>query len=744
MPRLTPQARKAPSPAKEGKLSSSGASASGNAARAPASPLLDLQRAAGNELTGRMIGGMLVQAKLRDEAPEPTEPPPEATPAEPEAETPTAELIVDDSTGTIGPGQMKKSDFFARLRVEVGAALEAALAGSDRSAQAGPLIETWLGDYEGQDVERINRDLPRFAGDGPRPATAEEYVARIAARVRAGVGTWARTGEVTGIPEGLSLPGMGLLGGVFFKAKPGGPRDPGDVRDLQARLGAGRPLDGAIRSRMESAFGRSFSQVRVHTDSGAAGLASRLNAKAFTLGEHVAFGAREYRPGTLVGDALLAHELAHVAQQGDGEAAAAGYQELERDADLAAAGATAALWSGLRGRPAPRLASGLRLQRCTSCNQTREEKVLDQSTLPGQLLAASGFDRFLPAFEAALQRATDLQAATRLVDAHGRALWQAATRRAQATSNANTDDRPLYWARLQMTRALRRWDPSFSLASADREALIQRFERASRGMDTATFQAAAGVKRILISGFDPFALDPNDPSRGNSSGAAVLALDGTTVTNGAVSGEVQGVIFPVRFADFDAGMVESFFGPYLNGANPVHMIMTISQGGSALFEVEQYAGRRRSTEAPDNLRERDRGTRAVPAVPPGLAAGPEFLETALPTATIRQSLGQTSPLPQETEFEETLPQGATPGARPNPGSTAVAGSGGGYLSNEIFYRTLLLRRQNGATIPVGHLHTPYMDPASSFSSPAAFRQERDRIVDTVRTILRDVLPTLGP
>ncbi|HYO14628.1 MAG TPA: DUF4157 domain-containing protein, partial [Thermoanaerobaculia bacterium] len=246
--------------------------------------------------------------------------PARAQPEEPDAETPVAEeepaaaLVVADEAETLAPGQMKKSDFFARLRPEVCAAAEAGLAGTEHSARGCPLIEFWLGYYEGQDVERINRDLPRFAGEeGPRPTTAEGFIALIATRVRTSVETWARTGKITGVPQGLPLPGMGLpglgalggIGGVFFKANPGGPRDPGDPRALQARLGAGRPLDGAIRSRMEGVFGRSYSHVRVHTDGGAAGLATGLNAKAFTVGEHVAFGAREYRPGTLAGDALI-------------------------------------------------------------------------------------------------------------------------------------------------------------------------------------------------------------------------------------------------------------------------------------------------------------------------------------------------------------------------------------------------------------------------------------------------------
>jgi len=330
-------------------------------------------------------------------SPEGTSPAPE----QPAAETPAAEgapapaaVVVDDEAETVGPGQMTKSEFFTRLRAATQAAAEEALAGTEHAGRAGPLIDLWLGSYEEQDTERINRDLPRFAGERPRPTTAEDYIGLITERVRASVATWAKTGEITGVPEGLSpsdmeLPGMGSLGGgllgglgsVFFKAKPGGARAPDHPAAVQARLGAGRPLEGSIRSRMESAFGRSFSHVRVHNDSAAAGLSTGFNARAFTVGSHVAFGPQEYRPGTMIGDALIAHELAHVAQQGDAGAAGpvraegAAYQALERDADLATVGAVAAMWTGLRGRlrsfprPEPRLSSGLRLQRCDRCRR---------------------------------------------------------------------------------------------------------------------------------------------------------------------------------------------------------------------------------------------------------------------------------------------------------------------------------------------------------------------------------------
>ena len=111
---------------------------------------------------------------------------------------------------------------------------------------------------------------------------------------------------------------LSTLGGLFFKAGATGARAGADRRALAAHLGPGQPLDGSTRTRMESAFGESFSQVRVHDDAPTAGLARDLGAQAFTLGEHVAFGQGSFRPGTPAGDALLAHELAHVVQQSGG------------------------------------------------------------------------------------------------------------------------------------------------------------------------------------------------------------------------------------------------------------------------------------------------------------------------------------------------------------------------------------------------------------------------------------------
>jgi parallel beta-helix repeat protein len=85
------------------------------------------------------------------------------------------------------------------------------------------------------------------------------------------------------------------------------------IRSLQ---GGGQPLSSTEQSFFEPRFGANFSNVRVHNDTHAANLARSVNARAFTFGHNVMFGAGEYFPGRLSSRRLLAHELTHVVQQG--------------------------------------------------------------------------------------------------------------------------------------------------------------------------------------------------------------------------------------------------------------------------------------------------------------------------------------------------------------------------------------------------------------------------------------------
>ncbi len=77
----------------------------------------------------------------------------------------------------------------------------------------------------------------------------------------------------------------------------------------------GQPLGPTTLAFMEPRFGYDFSQVRVHTDSKSAESASAMNAKAYSVGQDIVFGAGKYAPSTNEGKRLLAHELTHSIQQ---------------------------------------------------------------------------------------------------------------------------------------------------------------------------------------------------------------------------------------------------------------------------------------------------------------------------------------------------------------------------------------------------------------------------------------------
>jgi hypothetical protein len=100
----------------------------------------------------------------------------------------------------------------------------------------------------------------------------------------------------------------------------GNARVPGELGEeaMQAALTGGAPLPDAERSFFESRLQHDFKDVRVHTGAPSANLARAINARAFTVGPHIAFAEGSFRPGTDAGRRLLAHELAHVIQAGVG------------------------------------------------------------------------------------------------------------------------------------------------------------------------------------------------------------------------------------------------------------------------------------------------------------------------------------------------------------------------------------------------------------------------------------------
>ncbi|MFJ9641847.1 pyroglutamyl peptidase [Streptomyces sp. NPDC101206] len=360
------------------------------------------------------------------------------------------------------------------------------------------------------------------------------------------------------------------------------------------------------------------------------------------------------------------------------------------------------------------------------------------------LVERGGFGDFVRRFPAALCSSRTPAEAGWLLDAWGTALWQTAVQRAQGRRPGGDlpagDDRPLYWARLAMTAELARWQPTFGI---DRTALRTRFEDASRGMTDNAFRPAPGVRRVFVSGFDPFGLDA-EIRRANPSGSAVLRLNGRRITlaDGGTA-EVRAVVLPVRYADFDAGIVERAFAPRLaGGPAPADLVTTVSQGYPGIFTLEAWAGRSRSADPyPDNARSLSGGTREHPVTAPGMGPGAEFIRTTLPVDAVTAAVQAPFPVRLNTAVTEIPAGGSTPVDRtdgPTAGSRAVAGGGGGYLSNEVAYRSNRLRGELAPRLPGGHLHTPVLtglpaDP-QSLTGPE-FERNEDAIAAEVQAVL---------
>ncbi|MFF1659055.1 pyroglutamyl peptidase [Streptomyces sp. NPDC058255] len=382
---------------------------------------------------------------------------------------------------------------------------------------------------------------------------------------------------------------------------------------------------------------------------------------------------------------------------------------------------------------------------------TVEERRLDR-TAPQEILRRSGFDTVAAEFARALGRADSYEQARHIVVQQGSRLWRRAVDRAQGRGPAGgdlsrDDDRPLYWARLGMTREVRQWEPDFGLTGPQRAQLLDALEENSRGQNAIRYPHTKGVKRILVTGFDPFTLD-RDVRISNPSGATALALDGTTIQTADGPARVETAMFPVRWQDFGDGVVERTLRPYLPH---VDLFTTVSQGRVGRFDVERTNGAWRGG-YPDNQNLSVTGI--VPVTDP--ASQPQWTSTTLPYKAIVAADTGRFPVYDNTSVTEIPAGGTDPVVRPDgptPGSTARAGGGGDYLSNEIAYRATLLRDRLGlhSTLPGGHVHTPVLqfgtgntDPATGTVTDPEFVRNRLDIIAQVRAILAVAVDAPAP
>jgi Domain of unknown function (DUF4157) len=292
-------------------------------------------------------------------------------------------LLVDDGA-PVRANQIRRSEFIDTIGREIERVVNEELASTGRSARDCPYLAKWLRYYRNRSAVQVERAIAIYAQ--PNRTDLEGIYAAVLARVRVSVQAWVRSGgRDIQIPDGAAPEPPSGGSPVQLLAQTGASAGPTtDPARVRAQLGAGQPLEGGVRSRMEGAFGQNFGTVRVHTDAHASRLATSLSARAFAVGSDVAFAASEYRPGSLTGDLVLAHELAHVIAQRHGVSGSA--EALEADADRAAVRAVAPgveagpLLDRLRRgttAPAARESGGLRLQRCSMFAE-RDERTIEQ------------------------------------------------------------------------------------------------------------------------------------------------------------------------------------------------------------------------------------------------------------------------------------------------------------------------------------------------------------------------------
>ena len=94
----------------------------------------------------------------------------------------------------------------------------------------------------------------------------------------------------------------------------------------EALSSPGQPLAAATRAFMEPRFGHDFSGVRVHFGPLAEQSTRDVNANAYTVGQHMVFGAGRFAPETHYGRRLIAHELTHVVQQSSAHGSDVGHK----------------------------------------------------------------------------------------------------------------------------------------------------------------------------------------------------------------------------------------------------------------------------------------------------------------------------------------------------------------------------------------------------------------------------------
>lgn len=158
-------------------------------------------------------------------------------------------------------------------------------------------------------------------------------------------------------------------------------QDPHAALITRAAQDPGSPLEHPLRQNLERQLGADLSNVRVHQGSGSAAAAESLNARAYTIGSDIYFGAEAGRLDEAARGRLLAHEAIHSVQQGGRPVPLTGALQVSRPSDAAEVQArTAAESFSNAGSGALALRDSLR---ATSVQPSVQRDIIGEKTWPG-------------------------------------------------------------------------------------------------------------------------------------------------------------------------------------------------------------------------------------------------------------------------------------------------------------------------------------------------------------------------
>lgn len=257
------------------------------------------------------------------------------------------------------------------------------------------------------------------------------------------------------------------------------------------------------------------------------------------------------------------------------------------------------------------------------------------------------------------------------------------------------DDRPIYWGRI-LTQYFFTWFNKLSITGSVKRDLCSIHEITSRHYANGVARAApANVPRVILTAFDPFLLNANIKQSNPSASVAITLAEMYQKTV-----PIEVFIFPVRYRDFDKGIVEQVLKPRFE--NDPRLVLTLSMGRDE-FALERFVGRRRSAQAIDNL---DYSPVKDGKNPPCVKNSPEFLEFTLPAEILIDIQGPWQVRDNRLVSTKNRGEFEAQSLEELENEVCVQGSGGGFLSNEIAYRTRLLQSKLNKSFPLGHLHLP--------------------------------------